>query len=144
MTVYELEHLFVSEGGIFYFDPKGLGTYSTYENALEAIESYKKVPGFEANPNGFSVRERQVMGVIEPNILYEVLAYFHTEDFECEATVELGLYGSKQEAQKTLSQYCKRNSGLLGIDGMIAEKIINKVILDKMEWAEGFSNSSGK
>ena len=84
------------------------------------------------------------MGVIEPNILYEVLAYFHTEDFECEATVELGLYGSKQEAQKTLSQYCKRNSGLLGLDGMIAEKIINKVILDKMEWAEGFSNSSGK
>ena len=53
MTVYELEHLFVSEGGIFYFDPKGLGMYSTYENALKAIESYKKVPGLKQTQTAF-------------------------------------------------------------------------------------------
>ena len=142
MTVYELDHLFVSADGTFYCDPKGLGMYSTYENALRAMESYKKCPGFQENPNGFSLRERPVLGAEGKNALYEVLVYFHTEDFECETTVELGLYGSEREAGKALEQYCGQTERLLRLDGMIAEKIINKIILDKMEWAEGFTNGA--
>lgn len=56
--------------------------------------------------------------------------------------MELGLYGSEREAGKALEQYCGQNERLFRLDGMIAEKIINKIILDKMEWAEGFTNGA--
>jgi len=53
--IYELAHVYETESGED--EEKGLGSYSSRENALAAIERYKKLPGFCRLPDAFVIRE---------------------------------------------------------------------------------------
>lgn len=141
MLLYELTHIFYRSDGAVILSPKGLGLYSSRESIQKAMEYYKIQPGFCDNLDAFSVKERTVDGAYVDNIIYEVIVYLHTEDYEFEADIELGLYGDEATARNKLTQYCKDNEVLLKAKSLIAEKIINRCEIDRREWSEGFSVS---
>ncbi len=57
-TVFLLRHEYAMPDGEE--EIKELGSYSSRENALAAIERYKKLPGFRDYPNSFEVYESQL------------------------------------------------------------------------------------
>lgn len=69
------------------------------------------------------------------------MIYLHSEHYEFERKIELGLYGDEIAAQKVLAKYCAENSPLVNAQDLISEKIVNKRIIGSREWPEGFSVS---
>ena len=57
MKVYLLEHVHSVNDDE---DIKTLGIYSSEAQALEAVERFRKLPGFSAAPDGFSVDPYEV------------------------------------------------------------------------------------
>lgn len=141
MFVYELTHLVFQYADEFVYSPKKLGFFSSYESAKQAIAGCTALPGFRENPDTFSIRERAVTGDIANDIVFEVLVYIHSEDYEMEAEIELGLYGNEVSAQRSLNTYCDRNAELTNKQNLISEKIINRYVIGRRDWAEGFSIS---
>ncbi len=139
MIVYELTHLFYRWGGQIIHSPKGLGYYTSEAAARDAIAYYCTCPGFCDNPDAFSLRALPVTGEAEGNRVFEVLVYLHTQDYAWETSVELGLYGEEQQAQARLREYASRNGLLLQGRDLICEKIVNKCVLDRRDWPEGFA-----
>ena len=139
MTVYELTHIFFCYDDTLIHSPKKLGFYSSAASANQAIQYFNKQPGFCDNPNAYSVRQRMVDGEITNATVFEVLVYLHTADYEFETVIDLGLYNNMDTAQNILISYCEKNVRLINSKYLNAEKIINKCILDKKEWLEGFS-----
>ncbi len=142
MIVYELSHLFYRIDGSTIYSPKCLGVYASYEAARKEIAYFSTQPGFRDNTDAFSVRAVPVMGAVEQDIMFEALMYLHTEDYEFEANIDLGLYGDEQAAHEALQQYCLQNKQLLHTQGLVCEEIKNKCFLGKREWAEGFTIES--
>lgn len=140
MIVYELIHVFYYDMGDMVLSPKGLGFFETYASARDAIAEYKEKPGFCTNKKGFSLRSRVVEGELQDKTFYEVLVYVHTEDYEFEFEVELGLYGEETLAQKALSEYCLENHEFLTGHQFVVEKIINKCRIGRKEWVDGYSS----
>ena len=138
MVIYELSHLFFRYEDEPVYSPKSLGIYHSYENALQAVRYYNNQPGFCDNRDAFSIKERLVLGDVVNDTVYEVMIYLHSEDYEFEAAVELGLYGEAISAQDKLDKYCRENAALINAPTLILEKIINKLIIDRREWPEGF------
>ena len=55
IKIYQLHHVYeVDDEG---HEDKGLGAYSTREKAQEAIERYRKLPGFGDRPDNFVIYE---------------------------------------------------------------------------------------
>lgn len=141
MLIYELTHIFFRYEGEMVCSPKNLGLYYSYESVQNAIRYYSAQPGFCENQDAFSVRERNVIGNIVDNTVFEVVIYLHSEGYEFETEIELGLYGDEVTAQAKLVKYCRDNAALVTAQNLIFEKIINKCIIERMEWSEGFSIS---
>ena len=141
MLVYELTHLFFRYDDELIHCPKNLGFYYSWESIGRAIQYYCTQPGFCENQDAFSVRERNVSGTITGDVVYEVLVYIHSEDYEIETQIELGLYGDENVAQDRLIAYCRNNAPLIGIQNLVVEKIVNKCIVERREWLEGFTVS---
>ena len=139
MVIYELSHLFYRYEEELVSDPKNLGLYHSYESIRSAIEYFSTQPGFSENQDAFSVRKRNVIGTVVDNTVYEVIVYFHSEDYEFEYDIELGLYGDEAMAQSKLIEYCSDNTALLAVQNLVIEKIINKCIIDRKCWPEGFT-----
>lgn len=139
MVVYELTHIFFRYEGDMVYSPKSLGLYSSYESAEQAIRHYRTLPGFCENPDGFSCRERTVLGNVTGGTIFEAIVYLHSENYEFEAEMELGLYGAEADAQGKVEKYCAENAPLVNSADIVAEKIVNPRIVDKLEWSEGFS-----
>lgn len=138
MTVYELMHIFHPYENSVLIEPINLGLYTSYNSIQEAIQFYKKVPGFCNCQNAFSIRHREVTGAIKHNTIFEVIIYFHTENYESEYHIELGIFGNENDAHAALETYCRENCALNGYDEIVIEKIVNRCILDEREWIEGF------
>ena len=141
MLIYELTHIFFRYEGDMVHSPKNLGLYYSYESVQNAIQYYSAQPGFCENQDAFSVRERNVIGNIVDNAVFEVVIYLHSEDYEFETEIELRLYGDEVTAQSKLIKYCRDNAALVTAQNLIFEKIVNKCIIERKEWSEGFSIS---
>lgn len=141
MVVYELTHIFFRDADGLVYSPKNLGLYYSYESVKQAVQYYNTCPGFCENQDAFSVRERNVLGNIIDGTVFEVLVYLHSENFEFETEIELGLYGDEVTAKNKLNMYCRDNAPLENAQGLIFEKIVNKCIIERKEWSEGFSIS---
>ena len=139
MEIYELIHIFFREKDEFIYSPKKLGLFYTYESTKSAIQYYSSKPGFCETKNAFSTRRRTVLGKIINNTVFEVIVYIHSEDYTFEAEIELGLFGDETSAKNSLDKYCSENTALVSIDDLVLEKIINKCIVERKEWADGFS-----
>ena len=138
MNVYELTHIFFRYEEETVSCPKKLGMFDSAENAKEAIRFFKSQPGFCDNKEAFSIRCRPVFGTVENLTVYEALVYYHTEDYEFEHGVELGLFGDRAAAEEAVSAYCEDNASLINARGIEAEKIVNARAIGKKEWVEGF------
>ena len=141
MVVYELTHIFFRYEDEFVYSPKNLGLYYSYESVKQAVQYYSTQPGFGENQDAFSVRDREVSGDIVEDTVFEVLVYLHSENYEFETEIELGLYGDEATAQNKLNKYCRDNAPLVNAQDLISEKIVNKCIVERKGWSEGFSIS---
>ena len=141
MEIYELTHMFFYHSGELIYSPKNLGLFYSYDSVKKAIQYYCMQPGFCDNERGFSVRERTVLGNIVDHTVFEVIVYLNSLDYEFEAEIELGLFGCEESAYAKLDKYCAENLALVNYEKLVVEKIVNKCIVEKKEWAEGFSVS---
>lgn len=139
MDVYELTHLFYHHSGELIASPKTLGFYPSFECVQQAIAYYSTQPGFCDNREFFSVKERTVKGNGIDDTLFEVIVYIHSEGYEIEMEIEVGLFVNEHTAQAALIKYCSENRVLLTTQELIVEKIMNRRKIGKMEWVEGFS-----
>lgn len=139
MIVYELTHIFHRYNHHLIEETAGLGYYASMDSIRQAVPYYITQPGFCDNPEAFAVRQREVKGAVENRTFFEAMVYFHTEDYEYEHTFELGLFGSEAQAQEAVAVFCRENSVLFNFRELIAEEIVNRCILDRREWAEGFT-----
>jgi len=138
MIVFELSHLFYQCDDEIMYSPKGLGLYSSRESATDAKAYFSMQPGFRENQNAFSLRERSVQGTVFDGEVFEAIIYLHSEDYEIEHVIELGLYGDALSAHQKLADYCKDNPSIIKGCSLIAEEIVNKCNLERKEWSEGF------
>ena len=139
MVVYELSHIFFRCANKLVSSAKNLGLYHSYESIKQAVQYFCTQPGFCENKDAFSIKERVVLGAVVKDIVYEVIVYLHTEDYEFEVEIELGLYGDEMDAQNSLAKYCIDNAPLVNVETLVVERIINKYTLERKEWIEGFS-----
>lgn len=139
MTIYELTHVFFRYEDELIYSPKNLGLYYSYESVRQAVQYYCTQPGFGENQDAFSARERCIIGDVIDNTVFEAIVYIHSTDYEFETEIELGLYGDEADAQSKLAKYCSENTLLLNAQNLISEKIVNKCIVERREWSEGFS-----
>ncbi len=77
-------------------------------------------------------------GEVTDNTVYEAMVYIHTADYNFESTTELGLWGLEKDAKAELLKYCRHNKTILNASGLVVEKIINKCVIGRREWSEGF------
>ena len=138
MIIYELTHIFRREQNDFISMPKALGMYSSTTTVAQGIKHYKTQPGFCDNQEAFSVRQRSIDGTVINQTFFEAIVYYHSADYEFEYDIELGLYGSEEMAQKAIATYCKENVSLINTPDLVVEKIVNKCIIDRRLWEEGF------
>lgn len=141
MVVYELTHVFFRYEGELVYSPKSLGLFYSFESVQQAVQYYSTQPGFCENQDAFSARERNVVGNIIDDTVFEVVIYLHSEDYEFETEIGLGLYGDEITAQNKVIKYCRDNAPLVNTNNLILEKIVNKCIMERKEWSEGFSIS---
>ena len=139
MIVYELTHMFFRCDGEIIFSPKQLGLFLSYNDAVNAIQYYKSLPGFNVNQDAFSIQDKAVEGTIVENVVYEVLVYLHSKNYSAEAEIELGFYADEIDAQNKLWQYCKNNNTLTSTKDMDVEKIVNRCVIGRKAWIDGFS-----
>ena len=88
-----MTHLFYRFKDEPIYSPKGLGLYYSLESVRKAVEYFNTQPGFCDNQDAYSVRARDVVGDIANDFVFEVLVHIHSEDYEFETAIELGLYG---------------------------------------------------
>lgn len=138
MVIYELTHLFFRDANELIYSPKGLGLFYSYESVKQAIQYFDTQPGFCDNQDAFSIRERNVLGCIIDDEVFESSIYLHSQNYEFEVEIELGLFGDEISARNKLAKYCTENTSLANAQGLIVEKILNKCIVERREWTEGF------
>ena len=138
MKAYELTHEFCREGDEIISSRKSLGFFCSYRSAKDAIQYYSTISGFRDNLDAFSIRERFVCGDVLENVVYEASIYAHSEDYETEIAIEIGVYGNKDIAEKMLDQYCAENEAFVNAKDLIVEKIADRYIIGEKMWAEGF------
>ena len=138
MVLYELAHIFYRYHSELIHSPKDLGLYSTLENAKRAICYYNELPGFCDNRDAFSIRERYVLGEIRDCCVFEAIVYLHSADYSFESEIELGLYAEESAAQTKLQKYCSDNDSLIHATDLVFEGIVNRCLIDRKQWPEGF------
>ncbi len=138
MIVYELSHIFFRNEGSLIASPKSLGIFDSKESMEKAIQYFKLQPGFCDNPEAFSVQRRPVVGNVKDMTVFEAMVYYHTEDYECEFSVELGLFGDKNAAEDAVSTYCEDNVPLVNLQDLIVERIVNECVIGQKTCFEGF------
>lgn len=138
MTIYLLSHLFYRDGGEMISSPKSLGVYQSYELAMSEIDYFLTQPGFRENADAFSIQSIIVSDDVLNDTVFETLVYLHSEEYEFEVCIELGYYGSENNAQKHLQEYLCRNEAFVHAQGLVCEEIINKWVFGQRAWSEGF------
>ena len=131
MTLYEVS--FVCENSE---TPFGIGLFSSQESASAAIVQLREAPGFCDTPEGFYIIRREIPTESCPTEVYEALLDLHTDNYELDFGERLGFFLTREEALSALQQYHEDNPQ--EIPNVEAERIVNRYIIDKPDWAEGF------
>lgn len=139
MIVYELRHIYFVHKDEYVDSCRELGLFSSPESVREAIRYYSDRLGFCDNQKAYSIRRREVIGQVMDNIIYEALINPHTEDYEYDYGVELGLFGSESDANAAIDIYVQDNIDFMSDGYVTRECIVNKCIIDKKYWSEGFT-----
>lgn len=160
MPFYFLWHSHKTEYGDD--EVKGLGVYSTEENAKQAIERLKEQPGFVKYPGGFLIQSPTldetlwmegfvpIRGdesiyylpqsdggtVIEAGAVSDIYVLWH--EYETEALGEesrfIGVYSTEEKAQQALEQLIGKPGFSEYPDGFT----ITTPVWNKIQWPEGF------
>ena len=118
-------------------DVKMIGYFSSLFTANSAIAELKKKPGFCETENGFWLVRRWVDADVSASPLFEALVYYHSTDYSFEHEINLGLFASRNLAEEAMQRFREDNAGFAA--DVEAEFIINRCVIDYMEWAEGFT-----
>lgn len=138
MYVYNLTHNFFPVDSEEVYSIKDLGHCSDKRSCSEAIKYYITRPGFCDNVSGFTIRRREVAGEVKNNTFYEAMVYVHTEDYEYEHDIPLGLFAEKNDTDEAVEMFCADNEDYLANPHFVVEKIVNKCVLNKRHWESGF------
>lgn len=139
MVVFELTHRFYFFDGEPVCSPKCLGYFSDEAAIDAAIADYTTQPGFRENPDGFVVRQREVADGAPDAEFFEAMVYTHTEDFDYEHNVELGLFREESAAREAIQVFHKSNPRYLALPWLVCEEIVNRCTLNRRNWTEGFT-----
>ena len=131
MIFYQLLHLYDNGD-----DAKDIGYYSSLQKAKETIEALREKPGFRDYPNGFFIVERKSDSVRTERPFYEAMIYYHSPYYETECSTSLGYFDCEDKAAKVIKTFFDQNPNT--VPGFQLETIINKCILDRVDWSEGF------
>ena len=140
MIVYELIHTYFLYENTPYLSVKRLGYYSDMQKLQESIAFYGRLPGFCDTPNGFVIKQREIIGEIPDSCFYEACIYAHTEDFEgYEYEVELGLFFDEKSAHYAVDLFCENNDLFLNNTLLQIERLVQKFALnERYGWVDGF------
>ena len=116
--------------------PFAIGFFSSRESALAIIDRLSKVSGFCDSPEGFYTLHREISGESCPEVIYEALVFFHTEDYNPEYNERLGLFLKEEDAEAAVEAYHEDNPQV--IPNVEAERVVNRWIIDRADFAEGF------
>ncbi|MBE6038744.1 MAG: hypothetical protein E7218_06015 [Anaerofustis stercorihominis] len=139
MIVYELRHIYFVHKDEYVDSCRNLGIFSSSESVHEAIQYYNDRLGFCDNQKAYSIRRREVIGQVTDNIVYEALINPHTEDYEYDYGVELGLFGSESDAKAAINVYVQDNIDFMSDGDVMRDCIVNRCMIDRTYCAEGFT-----
>lgn len=139
VTVYHILHFNKNVCG----STKDVGHYSSKEKANRAIAFLRMQKGFCDVPDGFVIQRCEVEHSGEAlEAVYEAVAYYHTWDYEFEDDIPLGLFAHESEAQERIRQFAEDNPE--EISGVERELIVNRCVLNRILWAEGYVTDACK
>lgn len=123
-------------------DRKDLGCYLKKSKALEAVERYKRLPGFCEYPEDFEIDKRRIYfdgkdnGNIEFDQVYMVEHEFEDESNNCEVVTRIGVYADKKDAINEKEELMSKPPFSRHPNGfVIYEEILDE---DAIIWNEGF------
>ena len=136
MFIYELLHR--HDGG----NLKSLGHFSTPEKARAAIAESSVLPGFRDHPEGYYIVPRAVADSEPENTaVYQAWVWIHDDTFEEEDWHILGFFGDKEGAEGAVNAW-KTRKPQESLQGLCFEAACESVFLDRLQWAEGFSEET--
>lgn len=140
MEVFELLHIYYTYNDEPFSSLRLLGLFSSKNKIEDAIAFYKTKRGYKDSPNAFVVRRRKVIGDVNDALIWEAVVYSHTFGYEdCEFTAELGLFASKDRAEKALKAYYNDNELFFNNNPKLEiEKCVNWYKIDERYCIEGF------
>ena len=145
MKVYFLSHSREIEPGVT--SSIHIGIYSSMSIVDVAIEKYKSITGFKDYPNGFIVEEYEVISQNNKEILPGQLVYFLQHEYSVEEngviydySTNINIFENYDDAKRVMQEMIKESVCPKSPDGIYAPDGFNidKCIVDKDNWAEGF------
>lgn len=133
MTIYHVLHFNkdVCDG------VKDVGYYSSKAEVQKAIVFLRTRLGFCDVPDGFVIQRCELDRAEElPEVVYEAMAYYHTEYYEFEHNIPLGVFIHEAEARKRIDQFVEDNP--TEVSGVERDLIVNRCVLNRIEWADGY------
>lgn len=131
MTIYEVNYLYDE-----CVTPFRIGFFSSRESASAVINRLSQKAGFCDSPEGFYMLRREIPCTCCPEVFYEALIYFHTEDYDLDYGERLGLFLKKEDAKAAVEGYHKDNPQI--IPNVEVERIVNRLIIGEVSYVSGF------
>lgn len=146
MKVYLLYHKHEVEPDVA--DVKNIGLYSSVNIANATIEIYKDIQGFKDYPDGFCIKEFDVLDQTEElavsgQVLY-LLEHEYTvkeADIYYDYVTEIGVFASRINAETMMEDLKKSNDYVNKRNGIYEDNAgfcISNYVLDENNWQEGF------
>lgn len=134
MMVYNILHISNS------VDCKGLGFYSSYSRALDAIEYYKQCLGFCDQKAGFVIVPHDVKtNLSDLQYIYETYLYIHDDMFNYEYAQLLGLWDNYEDANKMVQKFKDINAELSFDSSLELVIDVDMHEMNTRTWEEGFT-----
>ena len=130
MVFFQLLHLYDGHS------PQDLGYYSSILNIQEAQNVLNKKQGFSDSKDGYVIIQRSSHHVSADEPFYEAIIYYHSIDYSVEYSSTLGYFSKETLAQQAIEEFKTVNPS--EIPKMVCELVINKCILNKILWSDGF------
>jgi len=117
---------------------KDIGYFSNLNKVRETINFYKSLTGFTKYNNSFVISEIYVKNC-KNNRLFEAIFYIHNSDYSIEFSEILGVFGRKEDAEKSIQRYIAYNDSFINSNNFEIELIVNNHTIDEpSNWKEGF------
>ena len=111
-----------------------LGILSDSERIIEALEQYRKAPGFSDNPNYFYINPLNFPSTLSH--IYQVSINYIGKNVFNDMEEILGYYTTKEKADEYVIMFKKK----FDIYKNIIE--VNEVMVGRLEWLQGFNSEN--